>query len=149
MNSGSPTKYLFLLAASHSGSTLSALLLNSHPQMATVGELTSGAFRTLEGYRCSCRELLTECPFWRRVGDQVRRSHPEFNLSNFGVQFQLDSPSWLARVLRAEHRGRLLETVRDAVLTASPLWREHVARTGSLVRTLAGTVLAETGANVL
>jgi hypothetical protein len=143
------TKYAYILAASHSGSTLLAMLLNSHPDVATVGELTSGAHRTLDGYRCSCRELLTECRFWRTITAAMQQHHPAFNLSNFGIQFEVESPRWLARLLRIEHRGRFLEACRDAVLALSPSWRRHFARTAATCEELAGQVLGLSGARVL
>jgi len=143
------TPYTFLLAASHSGSTLLAMLLNAHPDVASVGELTSGAFRNLNGYRCSCRRPLVSCPFWLAITTRMRTAFPEFNLSDFGVRLELSSPRWVGRLLRIEHRGRLLESIRDAALGLSSTWRRHFRRTAALCETLAREVLAQSGARVI
>ena len=141
--------YAYILAASHSGSTLLALLLNAHPEVVTVGEIVSGSRRDLDGYRCSCRQLITECAFWARVGDRVRLEHPGFNLSDFGIRFEPEGPRWLRRLLRLEHRGRGLEALRDLVLALSPRWREHFARTRAGCAALVRAVLEERGARVV
>jgi Sulfotransferase family len=143
------TPYTFLLAASHSGSTLLAMLLNAHPDVATVGELTSGAFRNLNGYRCSCRRPLVECPFWQGITTRMRPRFPAFNLSDFGIRFELSSPRWVARLVRIEHRGRVLEAVRDAALALSSTWRRHFRQTAVLLDALAREILAQSGARVI
>jgi hypothetical protein len=143
-----PTPYTFLLAASHSGSTLLAMLLNAHPDIATVGEVSSGASRDLDGYRCSCRRVITDCDFWTRVSAAVRADHPRFDLADFGIRFEIGSPAWVNRLVRIEHRGALLETCRDLALAASPAWRRHFAATGATLRDLAAAVLREANARV-
>jgi len=52
----------YILAASHSGSTLLSMLLGSHPQIATIGEmkLSPGGIRGLNCYHCSCGEFLRQ-----------------------------------------------------------------------------------------
>jgi len=122
---GGRIPYVFVLAASHSGSTLLTLLLNSHPEVATVGELTSGAVRNVPSYRCSCRTPIEECAFWRRVAEAVRTEHPAFDLASFGILFERPPSRWARRLARIEHRGRLLETVRSGLLGLSPAWRRH------------------------
>lgn len=143
------TPYAYILAASHSGSTLLAMLLNSHPDVATIGELTSGATRTLDGYRCSCRELITECSFWGRLTTAMRRRNAAFNLADFGIKFEIESPRWLNRLLRFEHRGRWLEACRDTALAFSPAWRRHFSRTAGTCEAMAAGILELTGARVV
>ncbi len=142
-----PVPYVFILAASHSGSTLLTLLLNSHPEIATVGEITSGATRRMERYRCSCRELMTECAFWKRVAERVRLTHPSFDLADFGIRLEPARPWWLRRVARAEHRGPAFEALRDALLGLSPTWRRQFQRSAQGCLSLAEAVLELTGAH--
>jgi len=141
--------YVYILAASHSGSTLLALLLNAHPEVISVGEIVSGSRRVVDGYRCSCRQLIAECPFWRAVAEAVRREHPEFDLADFGIRWEPESPAWLRRTLRLEHRGRLAEAARDAALGLSSQWRRHFARTSACCVALARTLLAQGRARVV
>jgi hypothetical protein len=140
--------YVFLLAASHSGSTLLTLLLNSHPDLATVGELTSGAVRGVPAYRCSCRRPIGECSFWRRLSAEVRPRHPAFDLATFGIRFEPESPRWLRRLTRIEHRGPALESLRSLALGLSPTWRRHRAGLERSCAAVARAVLDLTGARV-
>ena len=57
----------YVLAASHSGSTVLSMLLGAQPRLCTVGELKATALGDPERYRCSCRELIGDCVFWGRV----------------------------------------------------------------------------------
>lgn len=146
---GAKIPYVYLLAASHSGSTLLAMLLNAHPDLATVGEIVSGSQRALEGYRCSCRRLIVECPFWAAVTERMKARHPGVNLADFGIRLQVDKPWWVARALRAEHRGPALEGIRDAVLSASPAFGHHLQALEGRFADFARTVLELHGARVL
>ncbi|MGH6824188.1 sulfotransferase [Methyloceanibacter sp.] len=66
-------KVIFIASLSHSGSTLLDLMLNAHPDVASVGELKQlGRFARLEKpnrqLRCTCgAESLLSCEFWTRV----------------------------------------------------------------------------------
>jgi len=143
-----PIPYVFLLAASHSGTTLLTLLLNSHPDLATLGELTSGAVRGVPAYRCSCRRPIGECAFWRRLSAAVRPRHPAFDLATFGIRFEPESPAWVRRLTRIEHRGRALESLRGLALGLSPTWRRHREGLERSSAAVARTALDLTGARV-
>lgn len=76
-------KFIYLACAPHSGSTLLAFLLGSHPQIATVGEV---AGRTdYDGYRCSCGTLLLECFFWRTVASKMKEAGRPLDLKSFDI----------------------------------------------------------------
>jgi hypothetical protein len=72
--------YAYLLSAPHSGSTLLACLLASHPQVSSVGEFTSDWVR--ERLQCSCGAPFPECPLWRRWADLAHREGIEFDITN-------------------------------------------------------------------
>ena len=119
---------VYILAASHSGSTLLAMLLGAHPEVVTTGELTPGSFGNVNEYRCSCRLLLLDCPFWRRVAEEMGRRGTDFGLTSFGTRFrELNSP-FARRLLRPLHRGRALEALRDLGLWMTPSWRREYPR---------------------
>jgi hypothetical protein len=120
------TRLVYLLAASHSGSTLVGLLLGSHPEISTVGELKMTSLGDLERYRCSCGAFLLECPFWLSVKSKLAARGRAFRPGDGSTDlFSGISPS-VRRALRPLHRGALLELVRDGVLLATPSWRSHV-----------------------
>ena len=58
-------RLVYILAPSHSGTTLLARLLGSHPDVYTVGELQPLISGDITKYRCSCGALIRECGFWR------------------------------------------------------------------------------------
>lgn len=116
----------YLSAASHSGSTLLAMLLNSHPDICTVGELKLSNLGDLKAYRCSCRELISDCDFWRELGERMSEDGSRFDLGNAGTHLA-DIPSpYVARLLRPLHRGKVAERVRDMMLSLSPVWRKEI-----------------------
>src|SRR5512143_3727059 len=80
----------YILAASHSGSTLLSLLLGSHPQVATIGEirLSPGPMGDLARYRCSCGALIQECGFWRQVREGMLRRGFAFDVGHAGTDYQ-------------------------------------------------------------
>jgi hypothetical protein len=134
---------VYILAASHSGSTLTAMLLNAHPDICTAGELKATSLGDTTRYRCSCRMLIGECPFWLEVADRMHRSGFEYDVRNAGMSLQ-DVPGPLARkLLRPLHRASSMEVLRDMLLRASPAWRSWfptwLARNGALVRAVAET----------
>ena len=117
------TKLAFIMAASHSGSTLLAMLLGSHPQATTIGDTGGTSYRKNPDYRCSCGHKAQECPFWLHVIDQLARRGFNMNVTDFGTRFEYPENRFINRVLCAEHRGLILETIRDSVLWLSTGWR--------------------------
>jgi hypothetical protein len=69
---------IYILASSHGGSTLLDLLLGSHPEIESVGEIERfyrflKDFRENEGVdrRCTCGEHVENCKFWGAVRNEV------------------------------------------------------------------------------
>lgn len=61
------SRYVFICAAGHSGSTLLDLLLGAHPQGISLGEITQLPKNISLDSVCSCNAKLSECRFWRPV----------------------------------------------------------------------------------
>lgn len=119
---------VYILAASHSGSTLLAMLLGAHPQAVTVGELSPSNIGDLAQYRCSCHARFLECAFWQRVAGALAAHGADFALDDFHTRYQAVSGPLAQRLLRPLHRGPLLETLRDAALSLCPSWRAAYPR---------------------
>lgn len=81
------TELAYILAASHSGSTLLSMLLGSHPRVATVGELklSASAMGKISRYRCSCGEFIRQCNFWRKVKKGMAARGFEFDIADAGT----------------------------------------------------------------
>lgn len=133
-------KLAFVMAASHSGSTLLAMLLGSHPQATTIGDTAGTSQRKDLDYRCSCGLQARMCPFWLRVRDQMASQGFGLDIGDFGTRFEYPQSRFVNRVLGAEHRGPVLEAIRDGVLRLSLGWqREFQAiaeRNVALMRTV-------------
>ena len=130
-NSRAPLVYI--LAASHSGSTLLAMLLASHPEICTVGELKATQLGDVRRYRCSCRQEILQCSFWKGVHEgMARRGFSFFNIVQGATDLASGATPYMSRLLRPLHRGALLEWVRDVALSVSPAWRAKLERFQSL-----------------
>ena len=143
------TDLAYILAASHSGSTLLAMLLGAHPEAVTVGELGPGSFGDVARYRCSCRSNLLECPFWTQVAVEMKRRGVDFDLAAFDTRFRDCGGPVARRLLRPLYRGRTLEALRDVCLGMMPSWRTVYPRLVRTNRTLIEVVSAIAGARVV
>lgn len=131
---------VYILAASHSGSTLTAMLLNSHPDIYTAGELKATNLGDVDQYRCSCRSLLGSCEFWSEVSNSMNRCGHEYDVRHARTSLHEIRSRWVQRLLRPLHRGPLLESIRDTGLLVSPTWRREIrawsARNADLIRSI-------------
>jgi hypothetical protein len=100
-----------MVGTTRSGSTLVEVLLGQLPGFVDVGELRYLWFRRLAkqgNMLCGCRQLLRECPFWERVGEEA-----------FGGWDQLEASEVLAL-------ARAVERERYIPLLAQPrAWRGY------------------------
>ena len=67
-------QFVFICAAGHSGSTLLDLLLGSHPEGISVGEITQLPKNISLNSECSCGQHLSECAFWSHLITDFGRS---------------------------------------------------------------------------
>jgi hypothetical protein len=140
---------VYLLAASHSGSTLLAMLLGSHPEICTVGELKLTSLGDVRRYRCGCGAPIDDCPFWTAVSARMAAQGIAFTLGGGATDFAGVTSRVTRRLLSPLHRSAPLESVRDAALALMPGWRAHLARTQAANAALAAAVLDLTGRRVI
>ncbi len=144
-----PTRLVYLLAASHSGSTLTAFLLGSHPEICTAGELKLTNLGDLDRYRCSCGSEIQSCSFWISVSERLGAQGLEFDLRRPGTDFATEASRWARRLLRPLHRGPGLELLREAALHLDPAWPGRRARVQKANALLARAVCDLTGKPVI
>ncbi|MCP4609804.1 MAG: sulfotransferase [Planctomycetes bacterium] len=134
------TKLAFIMAASHSGSTLLTMLLGSHPQATTIGDTAGTIYRKDPDYRCSCGRKAKECSFWLHIIGQMTRLGFNLDATDFGTRFEYPESRFINRVLHTEHRGPILETIRDGLLRLNSGWcrqfRTIAARNVALFETV-------------
>lgn len=119
---------IYLAAASHSGSTMTAMLLGAHPDLCSVGELKAIHLGDKGSYLCSCKTLVSECSFWQGVSEKMTNRGQDFSISNARTDIRTDASPYTLRLLKPLVRGPLLELVRDALLSFSPIWRKQLAQ---------------------
>ena len=124
---------VYIAAASFSGSTLLTFLLNTHPKIATIGEM-KGDSMDVENYHCSCGEPIGRCRFWQRLVARIRERGIPFDLSDVWTQsgFRVPGAPLTNRIVSHRHRSWPLERCRDAFLAVSPACRRAFDR---IVRT--------------
>ena len=134
------TNVLYILAASHSGSTLLTMLLNSHPDVATVGELACKGIVSPEKYLCSCGSIISECKFWDRINTKANESNIPFCFQDFGTVFRMPNSRLARRLLGPLHRGTGLEFIRDASLHLLTRWPKEFRRIAHANEVLVGLI---------
>lgn len=142
---------VYILAASHSGSTLLSLLLGSHPHVSTVGELklSSRAIGDLACYRCSCGEFILQCSFWRKVREGMAKRGYKFDMADAGTDYHTVDSRYARRLLEPLHRGWLLENLRDSALKVSPTWRRQLPEIQKRNAALISTIIKITGSKIV
>jgi hypothetical protein len=139
----------YLLAASHSGSTLLALLLASHPDVCTTGELKATSLGDPDTYRCSCGAPIRECPFWNNVSRAMAERGHAFDIQHADTHITTGATPYARRLLQPLVRGRALEALRDAGLDVSTSWRRRLARFHAVNESLVRSVCELTGTRVI
>lgn len=115
-----PTRtVLYIMSPSFSGSTLLTTILANHPGIATVGELKASKLDDIATYRCSCGELLLQCPFWSAIAEELGKVGTPFSLEHFGTHFTSNNPA-IRKVLKPLVRTRAWEHLRSLGLAMVP-----------------------------
>lgn len=145
------TKVLFITSSSFSGSTLLSFLLNTHPGIATVGEMEGWRTADLETFRCSCGELLKACPFFTSMARVFEQDGLPFEPRDFGTGYRLVSNLRINRYLTETVpfvRSTWLETLRDRIVRYTPVLAGRIVRNNRANLLFMRTALAFKGASV-
>ena len=147
-----PVRYVCMPGSPYTGSTLLGLLLNEHPECASIGAATGLTAKVdLATYACSCGTRFTECLFWRRIATRTAElGHP---VTVFGEH------PWNTNVRLSRRRsvnGLLVQSLGTPAFTAArdrsigrfPPIRDRVSEARSSTWSLARSVLDVTGKRV-
>lgn len=116
-------RLVYILAASHSGSTLLAMLLGSHPEICTVGEIKMTSLGDIDRYRCSCGMQIKQCPFWNGISADMAKYDFSFDITAPGTDIRSGATPYIRKLLSPLHRGPFWEMLRDTALAMSATWR--------------------------
>jgi hypothetical protein len=114
---------LYISASPYSGSTLLSFLLNTHPEIVTIGHATGWEFPPEETFFCSCGQPIENCPFYSEVRRRFDAERLPFDYRDFGNRYVLSRNARINRLLI----GRLpfaahtpIERLRDAIVQTAP-----------------------------
>lgn len=137
----------YIASPSYSGSTLLTMLLNAHPELATIGELKWGEI-DLDTYRCSCGDLLCECRLWDAVEADLHAAGLPFNRARPMTDFRCRQHHWTDRVVRSRVRGPLFEMARDAIVASLPAPQRSWPRVREVNRAIIESVMRHQGGSM-
>lgn len=144
-------KFLYLTSSSYSGSTLLSFLLNTHPDIFTVGETEGWNYGRDEVFPCSCGAPLSDCGFFRTIAAAFRSEGLPYNPREFGTRYRLAHSTRLNRYLTDELPrigSSALETVRDRLVACVPRFARLLARQDRANLVFVQTALATSHARV-
>lgn len=150
-NGADVTRLVYITSTSFSGSTLLSFLLNAHPAICSVGEVT-GPYRFVKdpsAYPCSCGATLTTCEFWQSVYGGMKRRGYDFRPEQWRLRFELSRNRTLNHVLTRSLRSDGLDSARDALVGIVPSWRQRLRETARRNEALVDAILEASGTSVL
>jgi hypothetical protein len=150
---GRRIRYVCMPGSPFTGSTLLGLLLNEHPDCASIGAAT-GLIRDvdLSTYACSCGKLFRECEFWDYIAARTRALGYPVNVyeTNFwNTHLRLSHNRVINALLVRSLGWDPLNNVRDASVGRLAKVRRAISHMGWNTWSLASAVLERTGKSVL
>lgn len=138
-------KFLYIASSSFSGSTLLSFLLNTHPDMCTVGETEGWSYGRDEVFPCSCGAALSDCSFFQTIAAAFQREGLPFDPRDFGTGYRLAHGTRLNRYLTAELpriESTPLEIIRNQLVAHVPPFGRRLASQDRANLVFAQTALA-------
>lgn len=129
-----PIRVGYLTGSGHTGSTLIALFMDAHPQIASVGETAfkrSVRRRRETRQRCSCGETYFTCPFWQRVFRDVKEDGYDLSPLNWSNEYKYEN-AWLNKTLSRYSSRRVIRALQNAAAAALPFHRGRVRHTNQV-----------------
>jgi hypothetical protein len=121
----------YLAGTSYCGSTLLAFLMNSHPQIASVGEASLNRTIQKKGashYLCSCGTILSDCPFWKQVFQTVNEQGIEFSPLKWTNDYKYKNAVF-HKVLSLYSSNKLRRLFQNFALYIIPNYKKHISYT--------------------
>lgn len=101
----------------YSGSTLVALLLGSHKDIATVGELSGPDPRIKkEEHPCSCGSTTMQCPFWHRIEDRLAEKGIQYSVLEQDKKWRCSNNRYISYALTLPFKNKLIDGIQGFFL---------------------------------
>ncbi|NOT45011.1 MAG: sulfotransferase [Acidobacteria bacterium] len=144
-------RVVFVAGSGHTGSTLLAMLVDTHPQIVSVGEtsIKPKIRRRGDGDKqpCSCGRLIKDCSFWQGVFENVRRQGFDFSEHNWANDYRLEHPR-LNRLLGHHSSRRPVRLFQEWAAHNLPVFKERTTRVGRVNVAFVRALLEVSGARV-
>ena len=149
---GRRIRYVCMPGSPFTGSTLLGLLLNEHPECASIGAAT-GLIRNvdLSTYACSCGKLFRECEFWSHIAARTQAlGHPVnvFETNFWNTHLRMSHNRVINALLIRSLGWNPLNDVRDALVGRIAGVDKANSTMGWTTWSLASAVLERTGKRV-
>jgi len=122
--------YANVASTAYSGTTLLAMLMNSHPQIVSIGELANSIGKLFKNgniakYFCSCGCEIEKCEFWVAVKHRCLEKGVILDLHDFDLKLDVGLGRMFNRILFGIHERFIpLQNLRDFILWNIPLSRK-------------------------
>ncbi|MHC4443331.1 MAG: sulfotransferase [Planctomycetota bacterium] len=121
-----PVELAYLAGASYCGSTLLSFILNTHPQILSIGEMGPPQPYISEDFRCSCGAKIIQCPFIQKVKKQMSQYGVELNLANWQLRHQYSSRNLWERVVMSTPSKRMVLYIYDNLCSLFPNYTKRM-----------------------
>lgn len=140
-----PVPFVLLVGGNYSGSTLAAFLLNSHPQITSIGEMAPVWYVDPKDYSCSCGSAYLECPFNKALVAEMEILDPEFSLLDWGTRYDLTKSRLANAAFTRAVGSNVVDAIRHAVVASWPPFSSSLTATTARIEKVARAALAVTG----
>lgn len=124
--------YVYLVSTAYAGSTLLSMLVDSHPEVACIGELANSVSNIIKNgsvnkYYCSCGEEIASCHFWIKVKKRNLQNGIEIDLHDFDIELDLGLGMNLNRIIfGVPGKNTSVWKFRDALISHIPVYKNTV-----------------------
>jgi hypothetical protein len=101
-------------------------LLNTHPQIVSIGEVNGLVLKDAEHYMCSCGKMIRKCEFWQAMTREMTQRGCDFDVADFQTEFKMSGPSWIHRLRVRSFGNQQVDSLRDTVLRTLPSERRQL-----------------------
>lgn len=142
---------VYLAGSGHTGSTLLAMLADTHPAIASVGEIAVKPKIRRRGdsetQKCSCGAAVAACPFWKDVFTRVRQQGLDLDARSWANDYRFENPL-LHRVFTKDSSHATMRRFRRWAEERMPIYRSRTRRIDQVNVAFVRAVLDATGATV-
>jgi hypothetical protein len=126
-----PIRLTYLAGISYCGSTLLSLVLNTHPEILSIGEMGPRFIPNRREYLCSCGRTTSDCEFYGEVKRRMARRGVPFDEINMFLRHSFSDGKTMNRLLAGSLRVPALTRMRDAIRDRLPSVRRRIGLLGA------------------